>query len=40
LIYRGGKNLGASMAKVTKLPNAWYCKKCNKVVGSFEVFDL
>lgn len=39
LIYKGGKNLGASLAKVTKVPNAWYCPACDKVIGVFDTFD-
>lgn len=40
LRYKGGKNLGASMAKVTKIPNAWYCSRCNKVAGIFDAYDF
>ena len=40
LWYKGGKNLGASLAKVTKIPNAWFCARCQKVTGIFDTYDL
>ena len=40
LVYRGGKNLGASLSRRTKIPNAFYCSHCHKVVGIFDAFDL
>ena len=40
LYYKGGKNLGASVAHVTKVPHAWYCSSCNKVTGIFDAFDI
>ena len=39
LYYKGGKSLGSSLVKVTKISNAWYCPDCNKVTGIFDVSD-
>ncbi len=39
LIYRGGKWLGTHhpLRGVVRIPNAWYCSRCDKVTGIFDV---
>ena len=38
-IFRRGKLLGTHhpLRAVIKIPDAWYCSKCNKVTGTFDV---
>lgn len=39
LWYTGGKTVGKSnpFLKSVKVPNAWYCDGCDKVIGVFDV---
>ena len=39
LIYTNGKALGHAniIWGQTKIPNAYFCQKCNKVIGVFDV---
>ena len=39
ILYRDGKSIGQAkpLLRIVKIPNAWYCKDCNKVVGFFDV---
>ena len=42
LIYEGGKSIGHSNVSdmvfgQTKIPNAYYCEHCNKIIGIFDV---
>ena len=41
LWYTGGKPIGKRnlLLKNIKIPNAWYCENCNKVVGIFDVIE-
>lgn len=39
LVYVNGKSIGSSniIASETKIPNAHYCSKCNKIIGIFDI---
>lgn len=39
LVYTGLRTIGKAdiFLRQTKIPNAFYCRKCNKVVGIFDV---
>ena len=39
LVYRDGKPLGSHsiLLRECKIPNAWYCSRCNKVAGIFDI---
>lgn len=39
IIYLDGKMIGQSnvLLRRVKIPNAWFCKECNKIVGLFDV---
>ena len=41
IIYNGGKNIGCSDVFLgqTKIPNAYFCPNCNKVIGVFDIND-
>ena len=38
LVYSGGKRLGTPNILIgqTRISNAFFCKKCNKVIGIFD----
>ena len=42
LIYEGGKSIGHTTISdmvfgQTRIPNAYYCEHCNKIIGIFDV---
>lgn len=39
ILYRDGKTIGQTNAlrRIVKIPNAWFCRGCNKVVAYFDV---
>lgn len=39
LIYEKGKKIGHAniILNQTKIPNAYFCPKCNKIIGIFDV---
>ena len=39
LMYTGLRTVGETniLLNQTKIPNAWFCRNCNKVVGLFDV---
>lgn len=39
LVYTGLRTIGEAniLLGQTKIPNAYFCKKCNKIVGIFDV---
>ncbi len=39
LIYTGLRTIGETniLLNQTKIPNAWFCRNCSKVMGVFEV---
>lgn len=41
LYYTGGKAIGRTnlLLKETKIPDAWFCPRCNIVTGIFDVVD-
>lgn len=41
LIYENGKTIGYTdiIWGQTKIPNAYFCPKCNKIIGIFDVSD-
>jgi len=41
LLYKHGKILGSHnvLLRECKIPNAWYCPRCNKVAGIFDISD-
>ena len=41
ILYRYGKSIGQAnpLRRIVKIPNAWFCKRCNKVVAYFDVTD-
>ena len=42
MIYKDGKPIGKSsiLLDQTRIPNAWLCRHCNKIVGVFEIEDM
>ena len=41
VVYTQGKAIGSSniLLNQTRIPDAWYCPRCNIVTGIFEVAD-
>ena len=39
LVYTNLRTIGETniLLNQTKIPNAWFCKNCNKIVGIFDV---
>ncbi len=39
LVYTGLRTIGKSNVLLgqTKVPNAFYCKNCNKIIGAFDI---
>ena len=42
IIYKDGKSIGESsiLFNQTRIPNAFYCQNCNKVIGIFDIEDI
>lgn len=39
IVYTGGRTIGKTnfLLRQTKVPNAFFCEHCNKIVGIFDV---
>lgn len=42
IVYTDGKPIGKSsvLLNQTRIPNAYFCQSCNKIIGIFEIEDM
>lgn len=42
VVYVDGRPIGKSsiLLNQTRIPNAWFCRNCNKIVGIFDIEDM